>query len=170
MWPKKKKEEEVEESWPLGYTAGGPMTVFTKCKCLSHKPTLAELYTFSYILHPFFTSSPDPGHLQSRLPVITYKLNQTEMWPESRFCSVLNKQSREPDRNVIKLKVTFLFQKKIFKTNPFPLWNKFLKLKQYGSKANTLPNTSQFEWRFLLETRSKKSPSHEKKMISFGGS
>lgn len=40
--------------------------------------------------------------------------------------------------------------------------NKFLKLKQHCSKADTLPHANGFEPRFLLETRSDKSPSREK--------
>ena len=103
-----------EERWPLGYTGGGPMTTFTKCKCLSHKPTLPELCTFSYILPPFLINPHDPGHLQSHLPVMTDKVNQIKMWPESWVYEVLAKQSREPDRKVIKLKATFLLQKKKF--------------------------------------------------------
>ena len=90
------------------------MTIFTKCKCLSHKPTLADLCTFSDILPPVLTYPHDPGHLQSHLPVMADKVNQSEMWPESWFCVVLAKQSSEPDRKVIKLKVTFLLQKKKF--------------------------------------------------------
>lgn len=97
-------KREEEERWSLGYIEGGSITIFTKCKCLSHKWTLADLYTFSDILPPVLTYPHDPGHLQSHLPVMADKVNQIEMWSESWFCTVLVKQSREPDRKVIKLK------------------------------------------------------------------